>query len=217
VLDLGCGPGQLARAFAAHVAEAVAMDPEPEMLTLAREMAAGVPNMQVVQGRSDDLDDRHGRFKAVVIGRAFHWMDRERTLATLDSLIEPRGAVVLVAEETPGLPENRRIGEFNQLDLAWSAQDRNHPIHKSRERPHTSVLLASPFSRLEQISVIQRHPLTLQVLTDRLLSFSSTSRARLGDKVDDLLAELGRNYAEWEAEGPMEEVLTSWALMAFRP
>ena len=99
---------------------------------------------------------------------------------------------------------------------AWSADDRSHPIHKSREWPHSSVLLASPFSRLEQINVIQRHPLTLQSLTDRLLSFSSTSRARLGDRADDLLAELAGKFAEWEAEGPMEEVLTSWALMAFR-
>ena len=217
VLDLGCGPGQLARAFAAHVGEAVAMDPEPEMLAIAREMAAGVANMQVAQGRSDELDGRHGRFKAVVIGRAFHWMDREETLRILDGLIEPGGAVVLIGEATLKIPENRRMEEFNQLDRAWSADDRSHPIHKSRERPHTSVLLASPFSRLEQIDVIQRHPLTLQSLTDRLLSFSSTSRARLGDKADGMLAELAGKVSEWEAEGPMEEVLAATALMAFRP
>ena len=78
------------------------------------------------------------------------------------------------------------------------------------------MLLASPFSRLEQINVIQRHPLTLQSLTDRLLSFSSTSRARLGDKADEMLAELAAKFAEWEAEGPMEEVLAATALMAFR-
>ena len=216
VLDLGCGPGQLARAFAAHVGEAVAMDPEPQMLAIAQELAAGAPNMQVVQGRSDDLDARHGRFKAAVIGRAFHWMDREATLKTLDGLIDPGGAVVLIAEETLKIPENRRIHEFLQLDRDWSADDRAHPIHLSRERPHASVLLASPFSRLEQIEVVFRHPLTLQGLTDRLLSYSSTSRARLGDRVDDLLADLARRFEAWEAEGPMEEVLAATALMAFR-
>ena len=217
VLDLGCGPGQLARAFAAHVAEAVAMDPEPRMLAIAREQAAGVANMQVVQGRSDDLDDRHGRFKAVLIGRAFHWMDREQTLRDLDGLIEPGGAVVLIGEETPKIPENRRMEEFHELDRAWSAEDRTHPILQTRQRPHISVLLASPFSRLEQIGVIHRHPLTLQALSDRFLSFSSPSRARLGDKADELLAELARKFEDWEAEGPMEEVLTATALVAFRP
>ena len=216
LLDLGCGPGQLGRAFAAHVGEVVAMDPEPQMLAIAREAAAQVPNMQVVQGRSDDLDDRHGRFKAVVIGRAFHWMDREATLKTLDSLVEPGGAVVLIGEELLKVPENRRAEGFGQLDRAWSADDRSHPIHKAREQPHLSVLLASPFHRLEQIGIIWRRPLTLQSLADRLLSFSSTSRARLGEKADEMLAELAGRFAEWESEGPMEEVLGSTALIAWR-
>lgn len=217
LLDLGCGPGQLARAFAPLVGEVVAVDPEPVMLDLARDAAAGVRNMQVIQGRSEDLGDHLGRFKAVVIGRAFHWMDREETLRTLDGLVEPGGAVVLVGEEALKLPENRRFEEFQQLDRAWSADDASHAIHKARERSHTSVLLASPFSHLEQINIIQRHPLTLQTLTDRLLSYSSTSRARLGDKADEMLAELARKFAEWEAQGPMEEVLASTALIAFRP
>ena len=216
VLDLGCGPGQLARAFAAHLCEVVAMDPEPQMLAIARELAQGVPNMQVVQGRSDELDDRHGRFKAVVIGRAFHWMDREQTLRDLDRIIEPGGVVVLVGEEYAKTPENRRVDEFQALDRAWSADDRSHPILQTRKRPHVSYLLASRFSRLEQISVIQRHAITLQILSDRLLSFSSTSRARLGDRADEMLAELARKFGEWEAEGPMEEVLASTALVAFR-
>ena len=217
VLDLGCGPGQLARAFAAHVKEAVAMDPEPAMLAIAREMAASVPNMQVVEGRSDALDERHGCFKAVLIGRAFHWMDRDEILRTLDGLIEPGGAVVLFAEKSPKLPDNRRIEAFQEFSRAWAVEDRSHPVRRSGKRRDIAVLLASPFSRLEQISVVHRLPATLQSLTDRLLSFSSTSRARLGDRTDEMLAQLADKFAEWESEGPMEEVLTSMALMAFRP
>ncbi len=218
VLDLGCGPGQLARAFAAHVAEAVAMDPEPRMLALAREMAAGVPNMQVVQGRSDELGPAHGSFKAIGIGRAFHWMDREQTLATLDGLIEPGGAVVLFGEENARVPENARILEFEALHARWSADDKNRERLLSKDyRPHMSVLLDSPFSRLERIGVTLRRPLTLETLIDRTLSYSSTSRARLGDRADDLIAELERKYAQWEERGPMEEVLTVSGLMAFRP
>ena len=218
VLDLGCGPGQLARAFAAHVGEAVAMDPEPQMLALAREMAAGVPNMQVVQGRSDELDGRHGRFKAVIIGRAFHWMERETTLATLDGLVEPGGAVVLFGEEPARVPENARIVEYEAMHTRWSADDRNRERLLSKDyRPHMSVLLDSPFSRLERIGVVARHGLSLETLIDRTLSYSSTSHARLGVRADELIEELARKYAEWTVKGPMEEVLMSTALMAFRP
>ncbi len=37
MLDLGCGPGQIATAFRPFVAAALGMDPEPEMLALARD------------------------------------------------------------------------------------------------------------------------------------------------------------------------------------
>ena len=43
VLDLGCGPGMLARGLAPFVGEVVAMDPSPEMLAVARTLAATVP------------------------------------------------------------------------------------------------------------------------------------------------------------------------------
>ena len=39
VLDLGCGPGPLARGLAPLVGEVVAIDPSPEMLAEARMLA----------------------------------------------------------------------------------------------------------------------------------------------------------------------------------
>jgi len=39
ILDLGCGPGQLAIAFAPYAASVVAIDPEPKMLRAASALA----------------------------------------------------------------------------------------------------------------------------------------------------------------------------------
>ena len=53
VLDLGCGPGQLALALAPHAGEVVAVDPEPEMLRIAAENAAAAGlNIRFVEGSS---------------------------------------------------------------------------------------------------------------------------------------------------------------------
>jgi trans-aconitate methyltransferase len=41
LLDLGCGTGQLTIPLAVHVAEAVGMDPEPEMLCPGRPTSTG--------------------------------------------------------------------------------------------------------------------------------------------------------------------------------
>src|SRR5258708_39854181 len=76
LLDLGCGPGWLAIAFAPFVGSVVAMDPEPRMLAAARDAAAEANmQMELIEGSSYDLGPHLGIFQAVTIGRAFHWMD----------------------------------------------------------------------------------------------------------------------------------------------
>jgi 2-polyprenyl-3-methyl-5-hydroxy-6-metoxy-1,4-benzoquinol methylase len=56
VMDLGCGPGQIAMALAPFAGEVVGIDPEPEMLAVAAETAerAGV-RVALQQGSSYDL------------------------------------------------------------------------------------------------------------------------------------------------------------------
>src|SRR5689334_4893420 len=73
VLDLGCGPGPLARRFAPLAREVVAMDPTPEMLSAARALAGTATNIRFVAGSSYDLGPALGSFHLVVMGRSFHW------------------------------------------------------------------------------------------------------------------------------------------------
>lgn len=217
LLDLGCGPAQLALAFAPFVGEVVAMDPEPAMLALARERAKGVPNLEVIQGRSDDLGPRFGRFRAAVIGRAFHWMDRAETLRRFETLLQPDGAVVLFSDEGPAMPQNAWLKEYVTLLEGYAAGDDDRQRCRGPAfPPHTSVLLQSAFSRLEQISFIAPHEVSLDMLIDRALSLSSTSRARLGDRADELVEQLRTRSAGWSDTGVFTEVLASNALIARR-
>src|SRR5882762_69304 len=106
VLDLGCGPGPLARSFAPLAREVVAVDPSPEMLTQARALAGKTANIRFVAGSSYDLGPALGHFHLVVMGRSFHWMDRVDTLKRLDRMIEPAGAVALFHDSAPAVPAN---------------------------------------------------------------------------------------------------------------
>jgi hypothetical protein len=89
--------------------------------------------------------------------------------------------------------------------------------HSDAFVPHVSLLLDSTFNRLEQISVIARRELSLEELIARALSQSSTSRARLGARADDLVGELRTQAPTWSPNGLFTEVLTSSALIARRP
>ena len=83
--------------------------------------------------------------------------------------------------------------------------------------PHISVLLNSPFSALEEISVIERHSTPAEILVERALSMSSTSRARIGERADALAAELSAWLSQLAPDGVIGEVVATTALIARRP
>jgi SAM-dependent methyltransferase len=218
VLDLGCGPGQLALAFAPLAGQVVGLDPEPEMLRAAREQAAraGLP-AEFRGGSSLDLCPALGTFRLAVIGRAFHWMDRPETLRRLDRIVGPEGAVVLFGDRHPQVPDNRWRGAFEGLIDRYAAGDE---ARAARRAPgwlrHEAVLLDLPFPHLERAAVIERRRTPLEQFVDRALSLSSVSRGRIGARADELGREVREAMAAFAREGLVAEVVESEALIARR-
>lgn len=218
VLDLGCGPGPLAIGFAFFAAEVLAVDPEPRMLEQAAAAAEGIaPNLAFRLGSSNDLDASFGRFHLAVMGRSFHWMDRPATLAALDTMIEPHGAVVLFGTDYPDVPANGWRAAWRALldryaeDDAWRRQRRD-----PNWLPHEAILLRSPFCRLETLAVIERRTRTAESLVEYALSRSSTSRARIGSRADVMLAEARAFLARVAPAGTVDEVVRCTATIARR-
>ncbi len=154
VLDLGCGPGTLAIPLARYADTVIGIDPSEEMIAAAARQSAelGVAVDWRV-GSSQDLDASLAPLDLVVMGRSFHWMDRDATLARLDKLVAPQGAVALLSTESLPFPEGRWRDVFDAV------RDRVRPRRTTSTRyrrspqwePHEAVLLRSPFSRLEEL------------------------------------------------------------------
>jgi SAM-dependent methyltransferase len=214
VLDLGCGPGQLGRAFAPSVAAVVGIDPEPEMLRIAREMSAGLTNVDWLEGSSYDLSPTLGNFKLVSIGRAFHWMDRPDTLRRLDGLVVADGAVALFSDSAPDVPDNAWRAAYREVLDRYAGEDSARARWRSPGWVrHEAILLDSAFAHVEQIAVIERKAVTAATLITRALSMSSTAPGRLGERVDAMIADL---RAVLPAEGTLLEVVASTAMIAWR-
>ena len=217
LLDLGCGPGQIAIALAPHVREGLGVDPEPAMLALAREQAAAAANLRFQEGSSYDLSPAMGRFHLATIGRAFHWMNRADTLLRLDRMIEPGGAVVLFETDVPDYPQNAWYKAYQKVTEVYANEDPERLRRKAPDwAPNEFFLLASPFGQLERASVIERHETPVDTLVDRALSTSSMTRAKLADRTEALAAELREALAPFANEGRVVEFVESQATIARR-
>ena len=85
-----------------------AVDPEPEMLAAAEAAArGGGRDDRPAAGRLVRPAARHGAFRLVTMGRAFHWMDRAATLATAGPHRHADGAVAFVSRCPSRTAENR--------------------------------------------------------------------------------------------------------------
>jgi SAM-dependent methyltransferase len=214
VMDLGCGPGQLAHAFAPYAGGVVGLDPEPEMLNIAR---GGAPaHVEFVEASSYELGLHFGMFQLVTIGRAFHWMDRVETLARLDEIIAPDGAIAFFGDSHPDLPENDWTKVFGEITDRYADGDRF--IRRGAGFPPTiAILLGSAFTRLETVSVIERREMSVDSLVTRAFSRSTTSRQRLGERADVFENEIRTAMTTLFPDGGFSEVVATQALIARRP
>jgi|SRR5580704_8619948 ubiquinone/menaquinone biosynthesis C-methylase UbiE len=211
VVDLGCGPGQIAIALAPFAGHVVGIDPEPGMLEQA---TAAAPELEWIVGSSYDLAalaDRLGTLRLVTMGRSFHWMDRPATLAQLDRMISPDGAIALLADDHPDVPANAWHAPFKAVTDRVGAADPAKAMRKQHWLSHEAVLLASPFRVLESIAVIDERRIAVEHLVMRTRTMSSVA-AHAHDFADELRAVL----APFATDGMVTEVIASKALIARR-
>jgi SAM-dependent methyltransferase len=74
-LDIGCGPGKVARMLADHFAEVVAIDPSAPMIAAGKAADAGAhANIVWVQDRAEAYETERG-FDLATAGASIHWTD----------------------------------------------------------------------------------------------------------------------------------------------
>ena len=99
--DLGCGSGRLAATIAPYARSVVAVDSSPEMLEVARARLAGFDNVQIVQGRIEELPLESASLDlALVVHLLHHVAEPSAALAEVARVLRPGGRLV-VADVLP--------------------------------------------------------------------------------------------------------------------
>lgn len=123
-VDLGCGTGQVALPLAAVVGAVVGVDPEPDMLMVARRAASrlGLRNASWVIGDDRDLpalgQALGGRsIAALTIAQAAHWIDHRILFDRVRGWLRPGGGVAILTNGTPLWLQNSDWSRSTRLFL----------------------------------------------------------------------------------------------------
>jgi ubiquinone/menaquinone biosynthesis C-methylase UbiE len=118
VLDIACGGGLVARAFASHVRHVTGIDVTPAMLDQARKAAAeqGLANTSWDQGDVTNLPYADGSFTIVATRFSFHhFLDPLAALHEMVRVCAPGGRIVVV-DSCPS-EDKSKAAAFNRLEL----------------------------------------------------------------------------------------------------
>jgi SAM-dependent methyltransferase len=95
--DLGCGTGQTTQALAPFVARVIAVDDSPAMLDAASSRLAGIENVDLRQGRLEDLPiDPDSLDAAMVVMVLHHLANPARVLAEAARALRPKGKLLVL-------------------------------------------------------------------------------------------------------------------------
>jgi SAM-dependent methyltransferase len=95
VLDIGCGTGRLAAILSEqHGARVAGVDPSLEMLEVAERR--GIPGLELVRGRAEELPFADGQFERAVMTLVVQHLDRKRAFAEAVRVLAPGGRFAVV-------------------------------------------------------------------------------------------------------------------------
>ncbi len=95
-LDLGCGPGKIARVLAGHFDRVEAVDPASAMIEAGRRQASALPNIDWLTTTAEDAP-LVGPYDLVTAGASIHWMKHDVVFPRLATQLHRQGVMAVVS------------------------------------------------------------------------------------------------------------------------
>jgi SAM-dependent methyltransferase len=201
LLDVACGPGNLAIGFAPFAGSCTAIDREPEMLGAARSAARKAKvEVNFIQTAVEDLPCVN-EYDFVTIGRALHWLPRDTTLEVLERVVADGGRIAICGSIATDAAVNGWVAKYRETQESWASDRDRTPSNIDAD----AWFAGSRFRTMDEIAVTHRHRVTIPELIGRALSFSITCPAVIGQRRPEFEAALKATLEPFEQNGVLEE------------
>ena len=199
LLDVGCGTGQAFLPLAPYFEGVLAIDADPDMVSLARNGAklAGVSNVTVIPLRAEEISPALGTFRIALFAASFHWMDRVAVANKVRGILNPGGRLVVVAPGGIHSGTSHWEGVVRKVLEEHLGTERRAGGGSYRGGPrHQEALIQSDFASVETVDVVVKECWAIDDVIGYLYSTSYASKAILGTRQPSFEAELRRSLAD---------------------
>jgi SAM-dependent methyltransferase len=229
LLDVGCGPGTVARRLAHLYESVVGLDPDAGMLAEAARLAEerGVENATWVRRRAEELPADLGTFRTVTFAASFHWMDRPLVAAAVRSMLDPGGALVHVdsrhQDGVPAAPGAAEVPKETMRELLHRylgpGRRAGQSVRDTSPGDEDDVLRAAGYHGPEQVEVPDGRTIerTVDDLVHETLSTSYSAPHLFGDRLAAYVADLRALLAAATPTGTFPVIVPDNQLKIWRP
>jgi ubiquinone/menaquinone biosynthesis C-methylase UbiE len=111
LLEIGCGPGTATTAFASRSFSMLCIDPNHDLIRLARSACRDFPGVAFHVGSFEDWPLERGSFHAVIAASAMHWVSAQTAYFKAAAALNDLGSLILLWNMVvhPSADFNRRI------------------------------------------------------------------------------------------------------------
>ena len=225
LLDLACGTGQLAFALRRWFGEVWAVDQEPDMVEVvaAKAAAADAGEVRPVVSSAESLDAEPDYFDLVVIGNAFHRLNRDLVAGRVLGWLKPGGYLALCWSSGPWAGEEdwqrALAATLDTWKAALGAEGRvpaDWDLPQQR-RPDLQLLAAAGFEVAGRREFPVEHRWSLPELAGYVRSTSFLPAAVLGDQAAAFDADLAARLGPYSEGGTFAQNTTSAFDLARKP
>lgn len=228
VLDLACGTGEVALAFADRVSDIWAVDLEPEMIAIGERQARqrGITRIHWLTGRAEDADLPADHFGVVAVARAFHRLNRPLIAEHSLRWLRVGGCFVDLGADTsglftPGEPWLAAAGEVYQRWLPRAHKSRQDVTSsRSADQPMTTsqaVLIDAGFADVAKQEFDVPYVWEIDQFIGYLCSTSYSSREFWGEAWDGFEADLRETLNPFATEGVLRDNISAYYVIGRRP
>lgn len=195
VLDVGCGPGKIARRFVDHVDGVDAVDFSQEMIRIGKSLANGDhPNLRWINGSIETVQ-LYPLYNMVTAGASIHWMEWDVVFPRFKKVLTTDGYLVIIDGDRPiespwhdaelSLIRKYSTNRHHEaIDLIQELVDRGH-LHLVGDKRTTPVDFSQPLTDYVQ-SFHSRESMSKEHMgAENIRAFDAELSQILSDFADD--------------------------------